>query len=101
MAPLVLFPGPHLLSVGQMLPWTRTECTASPRMDFLVVWLLLTSKRQERVPLETSAPQNFRKMAEKFWVRSQLEGGPSHFHRLSEQHKVLSPAPPQLPAWLS
>lgn len=40
---------------------------------------------QEHIPLETSALQNFKKMAEDFWVWTPLEGGSLYLHELATQ----------------
>lgn len=85
MALLVLLAGPCLLSVGQTRLWNAGR-VHSQSEDGLSCGLVASDpERQERVPLETSALQNFKKMAEHFWVWSQLEGGPLHLHKLATQ----------------
>lgn len=48
----------------------HAEWTASLRIDFLVVLVAFDLETQGHIPLETSALQNFTKMAEHFWVWS-------------------------------
>ena len=44
-------------------------------------------KMQEHIPLKTSALQNLKKMAEHFWVWSQLEGGLLNFRKPAMQSR--------------
>lgn len=44
-------------------------------------------KMQGHIPLKTSALQNLKKMAEHFWVWSQLEGGLLNFRKPAKQSR--------------
>lgn len=63
MSLLVLFIGPRLLFVGQMLFWNAGWVDSKSEKRLSCGLLAFDLEMQERIPLETSALQDFKKMA--------------------------------------
>ena len=64
---LVLFTGPCLLAVGQMLLWNAGRADSTSENGLSCGLVALDLEMQEHIPSETSVLQNFKKMAEHFW----------------------------------
>lgn len=82
---LVLLLGPCLLFVGQRLLWNAGWVDSKSENRLSCGLVASDLKMQEHIPLKTSALQNLKKMAEHFWVWSQLEGGLLNFHKPAMQ----------------